>query len=230
MALPIKGLNIISYNTKFIDNTHFTETQLPPLGSGLKDSMTERPPRFHHPRFGCKLVSKVYGTRGKKRHRVFGGHCRTHEIDVCRCGWEWGWHDGINVISINAASGRPTFPFTESKGHTWEERYGKVRAAKMKAGVRRSLKKYYQENSHHIKGMKFEERYGEERAWEIREKMSRSREGYKPTEEHKRNIGKASAIHMIGNRNAEGKSWFIKGHKLLNNKRDSKGRFVKVDN
>ena len=60
----------------------------------MKDLITETHPKYHgDKRNGCILVKA-------RREEVYRGHyidiymCLTHNVECCRCGWEWGFHWG----------------------------------------------------------------------------------------------------------------------------------------
>lgn len=46
---------------------------------------------FHHKDNGCDI--KYLRNRVNK---ITEGYCKTHDIECCRCGWEWGWHGGTD--------------------------------------------------------------------------------------------------------------------------------------
>lgn len=46
---------------------------------------------------GCKItyrIDKKYTNTGRVKSSVRCGHCETHNVDICYCGWEWEWHYG----------------------------------------------------------------------------------------------------------------------------------------
>jgi len=47
---------------------------------------------YHHPLKQCDLI-KQYG-EGKRFKRIIYQFCKTHNVKVCRCGWEFGYHYG----------------------------------------------------------------------------------------------------------------------------------------
>jgi len=61
-------------------------------------NMKERLDRFHHKKFGCKIISKQFRTDNYHHatHCIVGGYCETHQVGVCRCGWQFGYHYGTN--------------------------------------------------------------------------------------------------------------------------------------
>ncbi len=65
--------------------------------SSLKDE------HFHSKDKGCELKEMArYKSHSKKvitRSHYF--RCLTHKVDVCRCGWEFGWHYGTNSTAMN---------------------------------------------------------------------------------------------------------------------------------
>lgn len=47
----------------------------------------------------CKVVEReifvrVYPYKGAKY--LTGAYCLDHHVEICRCGWEWGFHGGSN--------------------------------------------------------------------------------------------------------------------------------------
>jgi len=48
---------------------------------------------YHSTEKGCEVVKQYFFT-GRRPERLAGSYCRTHNKDLCRCGWEWGWHFG----------------------------------------------------------------------------------------------------------------------------------------
>ena len=65
------------------------------IGDNMKKQLiTETHPRYHGEKSnGCVLVKA-------RREEVYRGHyidiyvCLTHNKECCRCGWEWGFHNG----------------------------------------------------------------------------------------------------------------------------------------
>lgn len=73
---------------------------------------------FHHPKKGCLLI-KTYG-KGDLKHRVIYQTCKTHNVKVCRCGWEFGWHFGLESaklpdITTERMSHRPKIDYGKGK-------------------------------------------------------------------------------------------------------------------
>jgi len=62
---------------------------------------------FHSEAKGCILEQyTTESVRSKTKTHYFSGIiqgqiCKTHQKDCCRCGWEWGWHDGTNSKDLN---------------------------------------------------------------------------------------------------------------------------------
>jgi hypothetical protein len=54
---------------------------------------------FHDSRKGCKTEYKI--EEAKYNGVIHGKHCITHNKDFCRCGWEWGWHQGIESKTLS---------------------------------------------------------------------------------------------------------------------------------
>jgi len=46
---------------------------------------------FHSSEKGCKILEEYKSKHTNIPTRVF---CETHQVEICRCGWEWGWHYG----------------------------------------------------------------------------------------------------------------------------------------
>lgn len=72
--------------------------RLAELGQIISTRDNLETPHYHHPIKGCLLI-KTYG-KGDLKHRVIYQTCKTHNVKVCRCGWEFGWHFGTNTKSI----------------------------------------------------------------------------------------------------------------------------------
>ena len=49
---------------------------------------------FHSKEKGCKVKSFVFIRNKKKNYPLFCKKCITHDKVVCKCGWEFCWHDG----------------------------------------------------------------------------------------------------------------------------------------
>jgi len=47
--------------------------------------------KFHGKELGCELKDKRLRA-DKSRHYIKGQFCLTHQVNVCHCGWEFGWH------------------------------------------------------------------------------------------------------------------------------------------
>ena len=43
---------------------------------------------------GCKLIPNLQYGRTTRTRTIRGYYCKTHKIDVCHCGFAWGWHGG----------------------------------------------------------------------------------------------------------------------------------------
>ena len=53
-------------------------------------------PYFHSPDKGCEIEERVYyrGKTRKKLSKLKGYFCKTHQKEICRCGWEFKFHYG----------------------------------------------------------------------------------------------------------------------------------------
>ena len=51
--------------------------------------------KYHSIEQGCEIVKKRYFESGD------AAHCKIHKKDICRCGWEWGWHYGTESKPLN---------------------------------------------------------------------------------------------------------------------------------
>ena len=58
---------------------------------------------FHHKRKGCKIVYEpILGNRKDTIRKCEFYRCITHDVKICHCGWEIGWHYGNkNKLSNN---------------------------------------------------------------------------------------------------------------------------------
>lgn len=84
------------------------------LGSLINTRDNLETPHYHHPLKSCLLI-KEYG-KGDLKHRVIYQTCKTHNVKVCRCGWEVGWHFGIDSailpdITTERISHRPKIDY-----------------------------------------------------------------------------------------------------------------------
>lgn len=72
--------------------------------------------RFHDKKKGCRLVSHSFLSKEKQRSGenrlesglIDGKVCTTHEVSLCRCGWEWGWHGGAESSKLEGSDTRRT--------------------------------------------------------------------------------------------------------------------------
>jgi len=51
---------------------------------------------FHCKDKGCKLKEITFFRNDKRKSSIKCQFCEIHEVNVCRCGWEIGWHYGLN--------------------------------------------------------------------------------------------------------------------------------------
>jgi hypothetical protein len=52
---------------------------------------------FHSEEKGCKIKNKKFNEiHYESKSIIKGAYCLTHKKDLCRCGWEWGWHGGTD--------------------------------------------------------------------------------------------------------------------------------------
>lgn len=59
-----------------------------------KQLITETHPKFHGEESnGCVLV-KARREEVYREHYIDIYMCLTHNVECCRCGWEWGFHGG----------------------------------------------------------------------------------------------------------------------------------------
>ena len=49
---------------------------------------------LHNVEKGCEITPKKQWGKDSSRFIISGAYCKTHRIEICRCGWEWQWHDG----------------------------------------------------------------------------------------------------------------------------------------
>lgn len=61
--------------------------------------LEDKNPHFHDDLKGCKIepfikYSNTHFSRGFPE-TLSGNRCHTHNIDTCRCGWEFGHHYGL---------------------------------------------------------------------------------------------------------------------------------------
>jgi hypothetical protein len=55
------------------------------------------PKYFHSEAKGCKIKDKVFERRGVDGllvGTIQGSFCKTHQANLCHCGWQWYWHYG----------------------------------------------------------------------------------------------------------------------------------------
>ena len=57
---------------------------------------------FHGTSKGCYLIDcEQFAEHEKGRAtKVDGKECLTHRKRICRCGWEWHWHNGVDIMGI----------------------------------------------------------------------------------------------------------------------------------
>ena len=80
-------------------------------------------PHFHHRDKGCEIENaEIPGERVYMFHCC---KCKTHDVIICSCGWEFGWHYGTNskVLSDNL-NGRPPIVKRKFKLQELAELYG----------------------------------------------------------------------------------------------------------
>ena len=46
---------------------------------------------LHTKNRGCDIINRTIKSKNKG-YSVKGGYCKTHEVEICKCGWEFGWH------------------------------------------------------------------------------------------------------------------------------------------
>ena len=60
---------------------------------------------FHDKEKGCKLEdTQMPGRSGPGKaygSMIICSYCTTHNIVICRCGWEWHWHHGTYSYASN---------------------------------------------------------------------------------------------------------------------------------
>lgn len=54
---------------------------------------------FHSIEKGCEIESRIKLTRLEKgKRKPFDTkYCKTHNVDICRCGFEWGYHFNTHI-------------------------------------------------------------------------------------------------------------------------------------
>jgi len=55
---------------------------------------------FHRKSKGCKIIKEKILTKDKTHWNIIY-FCETHQCDVCRCGWEIGFHFGENSLLLD---------------------------------------------------------------------------------------------------------------------------------
>ena len=54
----------------------------------------EKSEHYHSEKKGCQIEERwQYNTKGKEERVIF---CKTHQKEICRCGWEIGFHYGVS--------------------------------------------------------------------------------------------------------------------------------------
>jgi len=53
---------------------------------------------FHSADKGCEIEKRIYyrTIREKKSYKLQGSFCKTHQKEICKCGWEWKFHFGTH--------------------------------------------------------------------------------------------------------------------------------------
>ena len=63
--------------------------------------MEQKSEHFHSRDKGCRVVNRnIPFMHGNKISNIRGGYCKTHHVETCRCGWEFGWHYGTYSPSL----------------------------------------------------------------------------------------------------------------------------------
>lgn len=64
--------------------------------------------KFHG---NCNTKSTILAHRGNNTTTkdIAGGYCQDHKVDICRCGWEFGWHFGTASSDLQEILGRPAW-------------------------------------------------------------------------------------------------------------------------
>lgn len=63
----------------------------------LKFVSGNKSPRYHSRLKGCQIIDHTcYNVIGKKIFSIRAAYCKTHKVEICRCGYEWHWHFGTN--------------------------------------------------------------------------------------------------------------------------------------
>lgn len=53
-------------------------------------------PHFHDKTKGCEIENKTIEVTHRDVVTLLKEqYCKTHQKDICKCGWEWGYHFGI---------------------------------------------------------------------------------------------------------------------------------------
>jgi hypothetical protein len=71
-------------------------------------SIQEGNKHFHGPAKGCKIKPITTPPRNPiyKGHLIHLAFCEIHQKEICRCGWEWGWHYGSDSKNLEKAKER----------------------------------------------------------------------------------------------------------------------------
>jgi len=60
-------------------------------------------PHFHSIEDGCDIEkgkTKINKPDAWGENIVIYDFCKTHNTEICQCGWEWQWHYGIYIKSF----------------------------------------------------------------------------------------------------------------------------------
>lgn len=75
----------------------------------------ENSKKFHDIIKGCRLTDCSKSFRDTSGNMVFleRYHCLRHNVEVCKCGWEIGWH-GAESIKLIKPGARPQYAITRA--------------------------------------------------------------------------------------------------------------------
>jgi len=93
--------------------------------------MPENEERLHLESKGCKLEKRMqYSYEALKKNDLSGGptiegkYCTTHQVAICRCGWEWRYHElAFQKPNLSTAIKRACFLCNKPLNKDVEKRY-----------------------------------------------------------------------------------------------------------
>ena len=55
---------------------------------------------FHDKEKGCDIIPHIIKPKYRSGYKIQGSYCKTHDIEACKCGWEFSWHGGSYIKEL----------------------------------------------------------------------------------------------------------------------------------